>query len=58
MAKARSFLILFAPETTGHLSRDIPHPGIEPCVLSLLHWQADSLPLSHLGNPTLSPRIN
>ena len=23
-----------------------------PCVLHLLHWQADSLPLCHLGSPT------
>ena len=29
-------------------SRDLPDQGIEPC---LLHWQADSLPLSHQGNP-------
>ena len=27
---------------------DLPNPGIE---LHLLHWQADSLPLSHLGSP-------
>ena len=27
---------------------DLPGPGIEPC---LLPWQADSLPLSHQGNP-------
>ena len=33
------------------LSRDLPHPGIEPESASLLHWQADSLPLSHHGNP-------
>ena len=26
-------------------------PGIEPCLLQLLHWQADSLPLRHLGSP-------
>ena len=26
---------------------DLPNPGTE---LSLLHWQADSLPLSHLGS--------
>ena len=25
----------------GHL----PNPGIEPCLLCLLHWQAGSLPL-------------
>ena len=24
---------------------DLPEPGIEPCLLCLLHWQADSLPL-------------
>ena len=28
--------------------RDLPNPGIEP--LHLLHWQADSLPLCHLGH--------
>ena len=27
---------------------DLPNPGIQPC---LLHWQADSSPLSHLGSP-------
>ena len=30
---------------------DLPDPGIEP---HLLHWQADSLPLSHLGSPYLA----
>ena len=25
--------------------------GLDLCVLHLLHWQADSLPLSHLGCP-------
>ena len=25
--------------------------GLNPNLLCLLHWQADSLPLSHLGNP-------
>jgi len=24
---------------------------LNPCLLCLLHWQADSLPLSHLGSP-------
>ena len=24
---------------------DLPDPGVEPCHLSLLRWQADSLPL-------------
>ena len=27
---------------------DLPDPGIELCLLHLLHWQADSLPLHHL----------
>ena len=27
--------------------RGSPHPGIEPRLLCLLHWQADSLLLSH-----------
>ena len=25
--------------------------GSNPCLLGLLHWQMDSLPLSHLGRP-------
>ena len=29
---------------------DLPHPGIT-CLLCLLHWQADSLPLAPPGNP-------
>ena len=32
-------------------SRDFPNAGIEPALLHLLHRQADSLPLSHLGSP-------
>ena len=28
-----------------------PTQGLSLCLLHLLHWQADSLPLSHLGNP-------
>ena len=27
--------------------------GLNPCRLGLLHWQADSLPLSHLGSPKI-----
>ena len=27
-----------------------PNPGIEQRLLHILHWQADSLPLSHLGS--------
>ena len=30
---------------------DLPDTGIKPRSLCLLHWQADSLPLSHLGSP-------
>ena len=29
---------------------DLPDPGIKPYLLRLLHWQADTLPLSQLGN--------
>ena len=29
--------------------------GLNWCLLSLLHWQADSLPLHHLGSLTCSP---
>ena len=28
-----------------------PIQGLNPRLLSLLHWQVDSLPLSHLGSP-------
>ena len=31
--------------------RDLPNPGIEPTFLSLLHWQAGSLPLAPPGKP-------
>ena len=30
---------------------DLPDPGIESHLLHLLHWQADSFPVYHLGNP-------
>ena len=30
-----------------------PTQGLNPGLLCLLHWQTDSLPLSHLGNPTM-----
>ena len=30
-----------------------PTQGSNPGLLSLLHWQADSLPLHHLGSPTI-----
>ena len=32
------------------LQGNLPDPGIEPKSLCLLHWQAGSLPLSHLGS--------
>ena len=35
---------------------DLPNKGLNPCLLRflrLLHWQADSLPLSHWGNASL-----
>ena len=31
-----------------------PTQGLNPHLLRLLHWQADSLPLSHLGGPAYS----
>ena len=32
-----------------------PTQGSNPCLLHLLHWQVDTLPLSHLGSPTITP---
>ena len=34
------------------LPMDLPNPGIGPSFLQLQHWQADSLLLIHLGNPS------
>ena len=31
-----------------------PTQGWNPCLLHLLHWQADSLPLSHPGKPLVA----
>ena len=64
-----SLLILYhlsylgSPKNTGiwvasSYSRASSHPRdqtLVPC--SLLHWQAHSVPLSHLGNPRLSKRF-
>ena len=36
-----------------HLQEIFPAQGSNPTLLSLLHWQADSLPLHHLGSPWL-----
>ena len=33
------------------LQEIFPTQGLNPRLLSLLHWQADSLPLHHLGSP-------
>ena len=33
---------------------DLPNPGINPCLLRLLHWQAGSLPLVSPGKPHLN----
>ena len=30
---------------------DLPDPGIEPCLLHFLHWQAEFSPLSQQGSP-------
>ena len=30
---------------------DIPNPGLNLCLFHLPDWQADLLPLSHLGSP-------
>ena len=30
---------------------DLPNPGTEPSLLCLLHWEAGSLALHHLGSP-------
>ena len=35
----------------GLLQGIFPTQGLNPCLLHHLHWQADSLPLSHLGSP-------
>ena len=32
--------------------------GLNPCLLHLLHWQADSLPPSHLESPSLNLTLN
>ena len=29
---------------------NLPDPGIEPCLLHLLHWQENPLSLCHLGS--------
>ena len=34
--------------------RDLPDPGLNPRLLHLLQWQADSLPLSHQEQSPIS----
>ena len=48
----------FAGKNTGAgchflLQRIFPTEGSNPRLLCLLHWHADSLPLSHLGSPNI-----
>ena len=38
-------------------SRDLSDPGIEPMSPASPAWQVDSLPLSHLGSPTVHELI-
>ena len=56
----RSCLTLCGPMDCGlengfpfPLPGDLPSPGIEPCLLSLLCWQAGSLPLVIPGRPRI-----
>ena len=35
------------------LQEIFPIQGSNPCLFHLLHWQADSLPLYHLGSPEI-----
>ena len=39
------------------LQRIFPTQGLNPCLLCLLHWQADSLPLAPLGKPHFMPVV-
>ena len=36
--------------TTTAFPGDLTHPGLQPSLSHLPHWQADSLPLHHLGS--------
>ena len=36
------------------LQGSFPSQELNPCLVHLLHWKADSLPLSHQGSPVLS----
>ena len=36
---------------------NFPIQGSNPCLQYLLHWQTDSLPMCHLGNPMLSTSL-
>ena len=38
---------------------DLPGPGIKPASLTrLLHWQASSLPMNHLGSPFIAAQLS
>ena len=41
----------------GLLQGIFPTQGLSPCLLCLLHWQANSLPLVPPGKPTLNPHL-
>ena len=47
----RRFTILTTREVHFLLQGIFPNQGYNPHVLCLLHWQADSLPLSQMGSP-------
>ena len=38
-------------------SRNLSYTGVESSYLGLLHWQADSLLMSHRGNPQIDEVI-
>ena len=40
------------------LQEIFPTQGLNLNLLGPLHWQVDSLPLHHLGNPKYPPKIN
>ena len=39
--------------------KDLPYTlqGLNPPLLTLLHWQVDSLSMNHLGSPKYEPRV-
>ena len=39
------------------LQEIFPTRGLNPCLLDCLHWEADSLTLSHLGSPLITDKL-